>query len=108
MTITSKSGAAWRFWASWALAFAGFPLGGLSATALVGGITTPLEGAIGGAATGAVIGLAQWLVLRQRLALTPWWIAATSAGMAVGLALAIALLGIDTAGIALPLRGLLT
>jgi len=108
MTTTAKSEAVWRFWAGWGLAFIGFPLGGLAATALVGGVTTPLEGAIGGAATGAVIGLAQWLVLRRRLALTPWWIAATAAGMGAGLAFGIALLGIDTAGSTLALRGLLT
>jgi hypothetical protein len=108
MTIALRSGAAWRFWAGWGLAFLGFPLGGLAATALVSGITTPLEGVIGGAATGAVIGLAQWLVLRRRLALTPWWIAATAAGMGAGLGLGIALLGTDTAGSTLPLRGLVT
>ena len=108
MTITPKSSATWQFWAGWGLAFIGLPLGGLAATALVGGVTTPLDGAIGGVATGAVIGLAQWLVLRRRLALTPWWIAATAAGMGAGLALGIALLGTDTAGITLPLRGLVT
>ena len=108
MTITPRSEAAWRFWAGWGLAFVGFPLGGLAATALVGGVTTPVEGVIGGAATGAVIGLAQWLVLRRRLALTPWWIAATAVGMGVGLALGIVLLGTDTAGITLLLRGLVT
>ena len=108
MAIIPKSDAAWRFWAGWGLAFLGFPLGGLAATALVGGVTTPLEGAIGGAATGAVIGLAQWLALRQRLGLTPWWIATTAAGMGAGLALGIALFGADTAGITLPLRGLVT
>ena len=108
MTIISKPEAAWRCWAGWGLAFLGFPLGGLAATGLVGGVATPLEGAIGGAATGAVIGLAQWLVLRRRLALTPWWVAATAAGMAGGLALGIALLGTDTQGMVLPLRGLLT
>jgi hypothetical protein len=63
---------------------------------------------IGGAATGVVIGLAQWLALRRRVALTPWWIAATALGMGTGLALGIALLGIDTAGSTLPLRGLVT
>jgi len=73
----------------------------------VGSVTTPLAGVIGGAATGAVIGLMQWLALR-RLALTPWWIAATAAGMSAGLGLGIALLGTDTAAITLPLRGLVT
>jgi hypothetical protein len=107
MKIEPSLGATWRFRASWGLAFLGFPLGGLAATALVGGVTTPLDGAIGGAATGAVVGLAQWLVLR-RMGLTRWWIAATAAGMGAGLALGIALQGIDTAGITLPLRGLVT
>jgi hypothetical protein len=108
MKIEPRLGAAWRFQAGWGLAFLGFPLGGLAATALVGGVTTPLDGAIGGAATGAVVGLVQWLVLRRRLGLTPWWIAATAAGMGAGLALGIALQGTDTAGITLPLRGLVT
>jgi hypothetical protein len=108
MTVTSRSDAAWRLWAGWGLAFIGFPLGGLAASALVGGVTTPLDGVIGGAATGAVIGLAQWLALRRRVALTPWWIAATAAGMSAGLGLGIALLGADTIGITLPLRGLVT
>jgi hypothetical protein len=108
MKIEPSLGVAWRFRAGWGLAFLGFPLGGLAATALVGGVTTPLDGAIGGAATGAVVGLAQWLVLRRRLSLTPWWIAATAAGMGAGLALGIALQGTDIAGITLPLRGLVT
>ena len=92
MVITARSGAAWRLWAGWGLAFLGFPLGGLAAAALVGGVTTVLDGILGGLATGAVIGLAQWLVLRHRLRLTSWWIGATAAGMGVGLALGIALL----------------
>jgi len=108
MMTTTRSEAAWRFWGGWGLAFIGFPLGGVAATALVGGVTTLLDGAIGGAATGAVIGLTQWLALRRRMALTPWWIAATAAGMGAGLTLGIVLLGTETAGISLPLRGLLT
>jgi hypothetical protein len=55
-----------------------------------------------------VIGAAQWLVLRRHLPLTRWWIAATAIGMAGGLALSIGLLGIDTSGVTLPLRGLVT
>ena len=55
-----------------------------------------------------MIGAAQWLVLRRRLPLTPAWIAATALGMGTGLALSIALLGTDTVGNALPLRGLIT
>jgi hypothetical protein len=75
---------------------------------LAGAVTGIPQAAIGGAATGAVIGLAQWLVLRRRLPLTPWWIAVTAAGMSVGLALGVGVFGIDTTGAALPLRGLVT
>ena len=92
----------------WALAFVGFPLGGVAAAALIGPITTPLSGALGGTVTGTVLGAVQWLALRRRLLLSPWWIAATALGMGIGLALSIALLGTSTAGAALPLRGLIT
>jgi hypothetical protein len=59
-------------------------------------------------ASGAVLGLAQWLVLRHRLSVSPWWIAATAGGMGAGLALGIALFGTEIVGMALPLRGLVT
>ncbi|HEY8597418.1 MAG TPA: hypothetical protein VIL85_03240 [Thermomicrobiales bacterium] len=98
----------WRFWAGWGLAFVGLPLGGLAASALVGAINSADEGLLAGAATGAVVGAAQWLALSRRLPLSPWWIAATSAGMAAGLALGIQLLGTAMDGNAVLLRGLLT
>ncbi len=98
----------WRFWGAWMLVFLGFPVAGLAGIAVAGPVTTPLDGVLGGVAAGAVIGLAQWLVLRQRLSLSPWWIAATAAGMGAGLALGIALMGTATDGVALPLRGLVT
>jgi hypothetical protein len=98
----------WGFWAGWGAAFLGFPLGGLAGLGAAGAVTGVPQALIGGAATGAVVGLAQWLVLRQRLPVTPWWIAMTAAGMSVGLALGVGLLGIDTAGATLPLRGLVT
>ena len=105
-TVASAGG--WSFWMGWALAFVGFPLGGVAAAALIGPITTPLAGAIGGAITGAVLGTAEWLALRRQLSLSPWWIAATALGMGTGLALGVALLGTSTDGAALPLRGLIT
>lgn len=107
-TTRAQTGRGWGFWAGWGLAFLGFPLGGLAGLALAGPITGVPQAALGGAATGAVIGAAQWLVLRRRLPLTPWWIGATAAGMSGGLALGIGLLGVDTTGAALPLRGLVT
>jgi len=80
----------WRFWGAWGLAFLGFPLGGLAAIGLVGGVESVLDGAIGGAACGAALGAVQWLVLRRRLSLSRSWIVTTSLGMAGGLALTLA------------------
>jgi hypothetical protein len=98
----------WGFWAGWGAAFVGFPLGGLAGLGAAGAITGVPQALLGGAATGAVVGLAQWLVLRRRLPLSPWWVALTAGGMSAGLALGVGLLGIDTAGAVLPLRGLIT
>jgi hypothetical protein len=98
----------WQFWGSWAAAFLGFPLGGLAGQAVTGGVTTVLDGLVGGAATGAVIGGIQWLVLRRRAALPVWWAAATGAGMGLGLALGVALFGTATDDNTLLYRGLLT
>jgi hypothetical protein len=93
-------------WVRWALAFLGFPLGGLAAQALAGSITAVGDAALGGMASGAVIGAAQWLVLRHRLTLPAWWIAATSVGLGLGLALGFALYGGGTGDPDLVLRAL--
>jgi len=98
----------WRFWRNWGVAFGGFPLGGLAALGVAGGIETAWDGVLGGLAGGAVIGGVQWLALRPYLHLSPTWIIATSVGMGAGLALSTALLGIDTTGNALLMRGALT
>src|SRR5687768_11509350 len=97
-----------RFWLLWALAFLGFPLGGLLANLIVGPVTTPLRAALAGAITGAVLGLVQWLVLRSKLPPGPGWVVATSLGMALGLALSAVLLGNGTRGHELLWRAALT
>ena len=96
------------FWIRWLLAFLGFPLAGLAAQAVVGGIDTPLQGLIGGVASGAVLGTVQWLALRGSLPISPRWILASAAGLGLGLALGVGVLGTETAGAALPLRGAVT
>ena len=98
----------WRFWGAWGLAFLGFPLGGLASIGLIGGVESILDGAIGGATCGAVLGGVQWLVLRRRLSLSRSWIVATSLGMAGGLALGVVLFGTSTVGSVLLLRGVST
>ena len=90
------------------MAFAGFPIGGSAAYLLLGPVEAVGTAALGGAVTGAAIGAAQWLVLRRRLPLSGLWVAATAAGMAVGMILGQLVLGDDTAAMPLLLRGLLT
>lgn len=76
-------------WA-WPLAIlVGFPIGGLIANVIVGPVDSVSSALAGGLIAGAVIGAAQWLVLRRLVAWT--WIAATSLGMAGGLAAGAAL-----------------
>lgn len=96
------------FYGLWLVAFLGFPIGGALAYLLVGAVDHPLRAALAGLITGAVIGLAQWLVLRQALPLSPGWIIVTGIGMAVGLAAGVALFGTETAGNTLIFRAALT
>jgi hypothetical protein len=76
-------------WA-WPLAcLIGFPIGGLIANIVVGPVDSIASALGGGLIAGAVIGAAQWVALRRFVA---WhWIAATSVGMAIGLAIGAAL-----------------
>jgi hypothetical protein len=79
----------------------GFPLGGLLANVIAGRIDSVGAAIAGGLIAGAVIGTAQWLALRPRV---EWlWIAATSAGMAVGLTVGAAIVdyGISRGDLAL-------
>jgi hypothetical protein len=97
----------WRFWLFWALAFLGFPIAGVLSN-LAGPVDSALKGVVAGLIAGAVIGTAEWLVLRGPLGLPPAWILATAAGMAVGLGLSTALLGSETGGSELLLRAAVT
>jgi hypothetical protein len=98
----------WRFWLFWVLAFFSFPIAGLLALFVVP-VDTPVRALIAGAIAGAALGLIQWLILKSRLpSLSIWWVAATSIGMAVGLALGTVFLGSETAGNELLWRGAIT
>lgn len=67
----------------------GFPIGGLFADLVVDGVDSVGTALAGGLIAGAIIGAAEWFVLRRWVS---WlWIPATSAGMAVGLAAGAAL-----------------
>jgi hypothetical protein len=101
-------GASWLFWLFWALAFLGFPMGGLLSNIIIGPVTTPARALLAGAITGAIVGLVQWFVLQSRLPLPIWWVIATSVGMALGLGLSVALLGSETGGNELLWRAAIT
>ena len=73
-----------RVWAWPLAAFLGLPIGGYIANLTVGAVDSVGAAIAGGLIAGAVVGAAQWLALRE---FVPWlWVAATSVGMAVGLA----------------------
>jgi hypothetical protein len=78
----------------WLATFLGFPLGGL-VTVAIGPVDDPWTALVGGASTGGVIGLAQWLVLR-RAGVGSGWVPATAAGLAVGLTVGSGLVGYAT------------
>ncbi len=96
------------FYGLWLVAFLGFPIGGTLAHVLVGAVDGVGRAALAGLITGLVIGLAQWLVLRQAIPLSPGWIAVTGVGMTVGLALGTALFGTENAGNPLIFRAVVT
>ena len=84
-----------RVWAWPLAALLGFPIGGLVANVTVGAVDSVGAAIAGGVIAGAVVGAAQWVALRQ---VVPWhWIAATSLGMGIGLAIGAAIVdyGID-------------
>lgn len=78
-----------RMWL-WPVAIlVGFPIGGLVADVVVDGVDSVGAALAGGLIAGAIIGAAEWFALRRWVS---WlWIAATSVGMAVGLAAGAAL-----------------
>lgn len=78
-----------RLWV-WPVAIlVSFPIGGLLADLVVDGVDSVGAALAGGLIAGAVIGAGEWFALRQWVS---WlWIAATSIGMAAGLAAGAAL-----------------
>jgi hypothetical protein len=95
------------FYGLWLLTFLGMPIGGGLARLIVGPADTVVRSLLAGALAGAVIGLAQWLMLRQVRPIGPVWIAATAAGLGLGFALAQALVGNSMGATEVALRGLI-
>jgi hypothetical protein len=79
----------------WTVAgFVAFPLAGLAARA-IGPIDRVLVALGAGAIAGAVIGAAQWLVLRG-IGIDARWIVATAGGFAAGMGVGVAVFGYGT------------
>jgi hypothetical protein len=97
-----------RSWAKtallWMPTFLGFPAGGYVAE-LVGHVDGPGPAIAGGAITGAIFGLAQWLGMRRNGPSPEAWVIATAAGFAAGLGLGAAAAGYDTTTAALATQG---
>jgi hypothetical protein len=89
----------------WLPTFVGFPLGGLAAEFLVGPVDGLGPAIAGGAVTGAVLGVIQWLGLRRARLSPERWLLATAAGLAVGLGVGAAAVGYGTSMGALAVQG---
>jgi hypothetical protein len=79
----------------WLPTFLAFPLGGFLAFETVGSATGPVSAAAGGLLAGAVIGVGQWLALRNQ-GIDRRWPVFTAAAMTAGSALAAAATGAGT------------
>jgi hypothetical protein len=87
------------------LCLLGIPLAGYLGWGVAGHVDGVTPALIGGALTGAGIGFAQWLLLRRSLGVGPEWIVATSAGLAVGLAIGAVVVGYETTTSQLAIMG---
>ena len=91
---------------SWiGLALVAFPLAGYAGWGISGHVDGVGPALIGGAITGAGIGLVQWLFLRRDLNLGPAWILATGVALAAGLSIGAAVVGYETAPSDLAIMG---
>ena len=74
-----------KAWLPWTAAFVSFPIAGIAAQAAAGRINDAVAALAGGLIAGAVVGTGQWLAARRLLGDPLAWIAATAAGMGIGL-----------------------
>lgn len=96
-----------RPWALWTAGFLSFPLAGIAGGLLAGPVDDLPAALIGGAVTGLVVGAGQSLAGRGAVPARRWS-AATTVGMALGLALGASAVGYGTSLADLALMGLLT
>ena len=85
-----------------------FPIGGYIGWGIAGHVDGVVPALLGGAITGAGVGLAQWLFLRRDLGIGPAWIAGTAVALAVGLSIGAAVVGYGTSAGELAVMGAIT
>jgi hypothetical protein len=89
----------------WIATFAGFPAGGFTAMLIVGRVDSVTAALAGGLITGVTLGAAQaWGLSRRGLGAVQW-VAATAAGLTVGLGIGAACVGFRTNLAALVVQG---
>ena len=105
---TATANASIRSWQKialrWMPTFLGFPAGGFVAE-VVGRIDGVAPAIAGGAITGAILGLAQWLGMRRTGPDPIRWIIATAVGFAIGLGVGASAIGYDTGTRSLATQG---
>jgi hypothetical protein len=70
-----------RIWLQWVVASSlGWAVGGVVLSLNVGTMGDQLGNVVGDAALGLMVGISQWLVLRQYLDRAGWWIVASAGG----------------------------
>lgn len=82
-----------------------FPLAGYAGWGIGGHVDGVAPALIGGAVTGAGIGLVQWMFLRRDLNMGTVWILATGVALAVGLSIGAAVVSYETSASQLAIMG---
>jgi hypothetical protein len=87
------------------IALVAFPVAGYAGWGIGGHVDGVGPALIGGAISGAGIGLVQWLFLKRDLNMSPAWILATSVALAAGLSIGAVVVGYETTPSQLAIMG---
>ena len=91
--------------ARWLVTFAGFPAGGFAAMLIVGRVDTVTAALAGGLITGVILGASQAWGLGRLGPGAVRWVAATAAGLTIGLGIGATCVGFRTSLAALVVQG---
>ncbi len=106
-TSTTPARSPMRAWLLWTAGFVAFPLAGIIGMLVVGRVDGPSAAALGGLATGAVLGAGQALASSRRLPRMRW-VVVTALGMGAGLLLGAVAVDFGTSLARLAVMGALT